>query len=78
MAYETNATDVGTTTHVVVGLFNNASDAHQAINQLRGNGFSSNQIGAAFRGRSLDRYIDRGDGHHAHPGTYHMKIGGKR
>jgi uncharacterized protein (TIGR02271 family) len=61
MAYETNATDVGTTTHVVVGLFGNANDAHQAINQLRGNGFSSNQIGAAFRGRSLDRYIYRGD-----------------
>ncbi len=61
MAYETNATDVGTTTHVVVGLFDKANDAHQAINQLRGNGFSSNQIGAAFRGRSLDRYIDRGD-----------------
>jgi uncharacterized protein (TIGR02271 family) len=59
MAYETNATDVGTTTHVVVGLFNNATDAHQAINQLRGNGFSTNQIGAAFRGRSLDRYTDR-------------------
>ena len=59
MAYETNATDVGTTTHVVVGLFNNANDAHQAINQLRGNGFSTSQIGAAFRGRSLDRYTDR-------------------
>jgi uncharacterized protein (TIGR02271 family) len=61
MAYETNATDVGTTTHVVVGLFDNANDAHQAINQLRGNGFSSNQIGAAFRGRSLDRSMDRSD-----------------
>jgi uncharacterized protein (TIGR02271 family) len=61
MTYETNATDVGTTTHVVVGLFDNADDAHQAINQLRGNGFSSNQIGAAFRGRSLDRYTDRSD-----------------
>ncbi len=61
MAYETNATDVGATTHVVVGLFDDASDAHQAINQLRGNGFSSNQIGAAFRGRSQDRYMDRGD-----------------
>jgi uncharacterized protein (TIGR02271 family) len=59
MAYETNATDVGATTHVVVGLFNNANEAHQAINQLRGNGFTSSQIGAAFRGRSLDRYTDR-------------------
>jgi uncharacterized protein (TIGR02271 family) len=61
MDYATNATDVGTTTHVVVGLFDNANDAHQAVNQLRGNGFSSSQIGAAFRGRSLDRYTDRGD-----------------
>jgi uncharacterized protein (TIGR02271 family) len=55
MAYETNATDVGTTTHVVVALFNNANDAHQAIHQLRHSGFTSGQIGAAFRGRSLDR-----------------------
>jgi uncharacterized protein (TIGR02271 family) len=61
MAYETNATDVGTTTHVVVGLFNNANDAHQAVNQLRGNGFTSSQIGAAFRGRSVAPYTDRGD-----------------
>jgi uncharacterized protein (TIGR02271 family) len=59
MAYETNPADVGTTGHVVVGLFNSATDAHQAINQLRGNGFSSAQIGAAFRGRSIDRYVDR-------------------
>ncbi len=61
MAYETDATDAGTTTPVVVGLFDNANDAHQAVNQLRGNGFSSSQIGAAFRGRSLDRYPERGD-----------------
>jgi uncharacterized protein (TIGR02271 family) len=69
MTYETNATDVGTTTHVVVGLFNNATDAHQAINQLRGNGFASDQIGAAFRGRSLDRYLERGDS--TESGTVH-------
>jgi hypothetical protein len=59
MAYETDATDVGTTTHVVVGLFDNANDAHQAINQLREHGFTSSQIGAAFRSRSLDRVTDR-------------------
>jgi uncharacterized protein (TIGR02271 family) len=51
MAYETSATDVGATTHVVVGLFDNANDAHEAVNQLRANGFSARQIGAAFRGR---------------------------
>jgi uncharacterized protein (TIGR02271 family) len=50
MAYETtNAAGVGTATHVVVGLFNHASNAHQAVSQLRASGFSSNQIGAAFR-----------------------------
>jgi uncharacterized protein (TIGR02271 family) len=59
MDYATNATDVGRKTHVVVGLFDNANDAHQAINQLRGNRFSSKQIGAAFRGRSIDRYMHR-------------------
>jgi uncharacterized protein (TIGR02271 family) len=50
MAYETtNAAGVGTATHVVVGLFNHASNAHQAVTELRANGFSANQIGAAFR-----------------------------
>src|SRR5665213_2994152 len=55
MAYEatSNAGGVGTTTQVVVGLFNNASDAHQAVTELRANGFSSSQIGAAFRNQSL-------------------------
>ena len=58
MAYEAtpNAAGVGTTTQVVVGLFNNAADAHQAVTQLRAAGFSSNQIGAAFRGQSIDPY----------------------
>ena len=58
MAYEAtpNAVSVGTTTQVVVGLFNNAADAHQAVTQLRSAGFSSNQIGAAFRGQSIDSY----------------------
>jgi uncharacterized protein (TIGR02271 family) len=70
MNYGTNATDVGMTTHVVVGLFDNANDAHQAVTQLRGNGFSPNQIGAAFRGRLVNRYIDRGDAT-AQPDTVH-------
>lgn len=54
MAYETtgNAGSVGTTTQVVVALFNNANDAHQAVTQLRANGFSPGQIGAAFRSQS--------------------------
>src|ERR1700689_4780632 len=56
MAYEAtpNAAGVGTTTQVVVGLFNDAADAHQAVTQLRASGFSSNQIGAAFRGESIE------------------------
>jgi hypothetical protein len=63
MAYETttNAAGVGTTTQVVVGLFNDANDAHKAVTELRTNGFRSGQIGAAFRGRSLDRYANTGD-----------------
>lgn len=63
MAYEAtpDAAGVGTTTQVVVGLFNNAADAHQAVTQLRSAGFSSSQIGAAFRGQSSDAYTDRTD-----------------
>jgi uncharacterized protein (TIGR02271 family) len=61
MTYETNAAGVGTTTQVVVGLFNNANDAHQAVTQLRAQGFSSDQIGAAFRSTSIDQYSNRAD-----------------
>ena len=59
MAYEAtpNAAGVGTTTQVVVGLFNNAADAHKAVTELRSAGFSPNQIGAAFRGGSIDSDI---------------------
>jgi uncharacterized protein (TIGR02271 family) len=61
MAYETGAAGVGTTTQVVVGLFNNANDAHQAVTQLRAQGFRSDQIGAAFRSTSIDQYSNRAD-----------------
>ncbi len=63
MAYETtiNAAGVGTTTQVVVGLFNDASDAHEAVSELRAKGFGPGQIGAAFRSQSLDRYVNTGD-----------------
>ena len=59
MAYEAtpNAAGVGTTTQVVVGLFD---DAHQGSD--RAAGFSSNQIGAAF-----SRSIDRSLSHHHEP-----------
>jgi uncharacterized protein (TIGR02271 family) len=53
MAYETtNAAGVGTATDLVVALFNQASNAHQAIAALRANGFISSQIGAAFRNQA--------------------------
>jgi uncharacterized protein (TIGR02271 family) len=52
MAYETNVTGVETATEAVVGLFEHANNAHQAIAELRSNGFSSNQIGAAFRNQA--------------------------
>jgi uncharacterized protein (TIGR02271 family) len=63
MAYETtsNAGGVGTATQVVVGLFKNASDAHQAVTELRDQGFGPGQIGAAFRGRESDSYLDPND-----------------
>lgn len=62
MAYETtNAGSVGTTTQVIVGLFNNGNDAHRAVTQLRENGFNSDQIGAAFRSQSTDLYSNRSD-----------------
>jgi uncharacterized protein (TIGR02271 family) len=61
MAYEatTNAAGVGTDTHVVVGVFDKANDAHRAVTQLRENGFSANQIGAAFPSQSVDPYTNR-------------------
>ena len=63
MAYETttNAAGVGTTTQVVVGLFNDVNDAHKAVTELRTHGFGPDQIGAAFRGRSLNRNANTGD-----------------
>jgi uncharacterized protein (TIGR02271 family) len=63
MAYETtsNVGGVGTTTRVVVGLFKNASDAHQAVKDLRERGFGPGEIGAAFRGRETDAHLDPND-----------------
>jgi uncharacterized protein (TIGR02271 family) len=63
MAYETtsNAGGVETAAQVVVGLFKNASDAHQAVTELRSQGFSSSQVGAAFRSRASDSYLDPSD-----------------
>jgi len=57
MAYEetTNAEGVRTTTPVIVALFDDANDAHLAVTQLRDSGFSSSQIGAAFRGDTVSR-----------------------
>jgi uncharacterized protein (TIGR02271 family) len=61
MAYEetTNAAGARTATPVIVALFDNANDAHLAVTQLRDSGFSSSQIGAAFRGDSINRYPER-------------------
>ncbi len=63
MAYEatSNVGGVGTATQVVVGLFKNASDAHQAVIELRDLGFGPGQIGAAFRGRESGTYLDPND-----------------
>ena len=34
---------------LIVGIFNSGDDAHRSLSELRGSGFSSSQIGAAFR-----------------------------
>jgi uncharacterized protein (TIGR02271 family) len=75
MAYETtnNVDGVGTATQVIVGLFKNASDAHQALTELRAQGFSSNQIGAAFRSRASDSYLDPSDAGAASSETVHRE-----
>jgi uncharacterized protein (TIGR02271 family) len=61
MAFEetTNAAAVGTATAVIVALFDDAKDAHQAVTQLRDVGLSPSQIGAAFRGDAINRFADR-------------------
>jgi uncharacterized protein (TIGR02271 family) len=58
MAYEVNPSTSGapTAAPVVVGLFKHATDAHEAVAELRAQGFGSNQIGAAFRSRATDSY----------------------
>ena len=75
MAYETtsNAGGVGTATQVVVGLFKNANDAHQAVTQLRAQGFGPDQIGAAFRSRAGDSNLDPSDAGATSSGTVHRE-----
>jgi uncharacterized protein (TIGR02271 family) len=55
----TNTGCVENAAPVVVGLFKHASDAHAAIEELRAQGFSSNQIGAAFRTRAHETSYSR-------------------
>jgi uncharacterized protein (TIGR02271 family) len=73
MAYEEtiNAAGAGTTAPVIVALFDDARDAHLAVTQLRDAGFSPSQIGAAFRGDSIDRYAERNPAVGAPSGTVH-------
>jgi uncharacterized protein (TIGR02271 family) len=61
MAYEEtiNAAGAGTAAPVIVALFDDARDAHLAVTELRESGFSPSQIGAAFRGDSVNRYAER-------------------
>jgi uncharacterized protein (TIGR02271 family) len=74
MAYETtNNAGLGTAEQVVVGLFKNANDAHQAVTELRAQGFSSSQIGAAFRSRVSDSYLDPSDAGAASSETVHRE-----
>jgi uncharacterized protein (TIGR02271 family) len=60
MASKAYGESAGIAPQLVVGLFTNANDAHEAITQLKANGYTSRQIGAAFRSKSAgeDRYAN--------------------
>src|ERR1700742_3108703 len=55
MAYETDAAGANAR-QVVVGLFDNSNDAQQAVTELRAKGFTSGEIGAAFRSTAVEPY----------------------
>jgi len=81
MAFDdsTNVTGAQTGAPVVVGIFAEGEDAHRAVTQLRERGFSSSQIGAAFRNRSAGGFrteqgayesVSGGTTSHAHEGWW--------
>jgi hypothetical protein len=60
----------------VVGLFHNQADAERAIERLKQEGFSENQIGVAMRDRSRQQELIEGTGTQAAEGAAAGALGG--
>jgi hypothetical protein len=60
----------------VVGLFHNQADAEQAIQRLKQEGFSENQIGVAIKDRERQQDVVEGTGTQAAEGAATGAIGG--
>jgi uncharacterized protein (TIGR02271 family) len=64
------------TSGTVVGLFHNQADAERAIQRLKQQGFSENQIGVAIRDRGRQEELIEGTGTQAAEGAATGAIGG--
>src|ERR671921_2420279 len=65
-----------TTSGTVVGLFHNQAVAERAIQRLKQEGFSENQIGVAIKDRSRQDELVEGTGTQAAEGAATGAIGG--
>ena len=66
----------GTTGSTVVGLFHSQADAERAIQRLKDEGFSENQIGVAMKDRQQQQELIEGTGTQAAEGAAAGAIGG--
>jgi hypothetical protein len=64
------------TSGTVVGLFHNQADAERAIQRLKNEGFSENQIGVAIKDRERQQDLIEGTGTQAAEGAATGAIGG--
>ncbi len=74
MSKRKNQTTTGSGT--VVGLFHNQADAERAIQRLKEEGFSDNQIGVAIKDRQQQQELIEGTGTQAAEGATTGAIGG--
>ncbi len=74
MSMQNNETT--TTSGTVVGLFHNQADAERAIQRLKSEGFSENQIGVAIKDRERQQELIEGTGTQAAEGAATGAIGG--
>jgi uncharacterized protein (TIGR02271 family) len=65
-----------TTSGTVVGLFHNQADAERAIQRLKQEGFSENQIGVAIKDRDRQKDLVEGTGTQAAEGAATGALGG--